>query len=81
MTETRSTLGLLLEFLEVPWAEEVLEFHRGRSGVGMNGTEKPIHTAALGRWREDLVDADRETVRRITGGLLDELGYTERCPW
>ena len=40
-----------------------------------------ISEASLGRWRRDLTADEQATVRKIAGGLLDELGYTASDPW
>jgi hypothetical protein len=47
------------------------------AGIG----DQAISATSLGRWRRDLTPAEQETVRRIAGDLLDQLGYGAADPW
>jgi hypothetical protein len=53
----------------------------GSSGEGSGGpSERPdyegaVSEASVGRWREDLSDAERQVVERLCGPRLRELGY------
>jgi hypothetical protein len=61
----------LLDWLELPWDPNVLEFHRTDRAVrtaSVNQVRKPIYTSAKGRWRKHAANL---------GPLLNALGVTE----
>lgn len=44
----------LIDFLELPWEDNVLEFHKQRSAVSTASAvqvREPVHTRSVGRWR------------------------------
>jgi hypothetical protein len=61
----------LIEFLELPWEDACLDFHKQKSAVTTASSvqvRQPAHTRSVGRWRryeEQLAPAQR---------VLEELG-------
>jgi protein-tyrosine sulfotransferase len=79
------TLRALFEFLGEPWDRSVLDFHsRSRELAGESSAEqvsRGIYRSSVGRWKEQLKEADKETVKRIAGDLLIRLGYAADGNW
>jgi hypothetical protein len=73
----------LCGFLNVPYEEGMLEFHRGhtRDEPGLSPKEAwlPI-TQGLRDWRTQMPSAEVERFEAVAGDLLDELGYRRACP-
>jgi hypothetical protein len=71
----------LCEFLGVPFYEQVLRFHEGRSranpGLTSNAAWLPI-TRGLRDWRTQMRPEDIERFEASVGELLEELGYARR---
>ncbi len=54
VTAPESTLQALLDFLQLPWEPQCLEFHRAQNAVRTASYwqgRRPLHAEALGRWR------------------------------
>ena len=52
--EPRREITRLLQFLELPWSDECLLFHRQERVVrtaSANQVRQPLHTRSIGRWR------------------------------
>ena len=83
--QPQETLVRLLDYIGEPWDPAVLEYHRiERDLAGESSAERvsgELDTTAVGRWQKDLTGADRDTVKRIAGNLLIELGYAEDNDW
>lgn len=61
----------LIEFLELPWEDACLEFHKQKSAVTTASAvqvRQPAHTRSVGRWRR--YEKQLEPTRRV----LEELG-------
>jgi hypothetical protein len=76
-TECRS----LCEFLQLPFSDEMLRFHEGRtrqqSNLGSKRSWLPI-TPGLRDWRSQMPFEDIERFEAAAGDLLEELGYIRR---
>ena len=85
VTDPEGELRRLLDFLSEPWDEAVLrhqEVRRDLAGETSTGqVEQAVYTSAVGRWRWDLSEADREAVKDVAGDLLVELGYADDKDW
>jgi hypothetical protein len=85
VSSPEATLRPLFEFLREPWSPGVLEFHAARRDLAGESSadqvSRGLYTHSVGRWQRDLSDRDRETVKRIAGDLLVELGYEEDLDW
>ena len=88
VSDPRTTIGGLLEFLEEPWDDAVLAHHQTESEFRDATTFpqnpealRPIESTALGRWERDMTAADRETFKRVAGDLLIECGYAADNRW
>lgn len=54
VTAPESTLRALLDFLQLPWEPQCLEFHRAQNAVRTASywqVRRPLHAEASGRWR------------------------------
>lgn len=83
--DPEATLERVLTFLGEP-------FDAGLLAVDPNAVPAPstngrpdaagaITTTSMGRWERDLSAADRETVKRVAGARLVELGYATGDDW
>lgn len=81
VAEPEEELRRLLGFLGEPWDGAVLrhqDFDRDLAGeTSAEQVRRPVHTAAIGRWRRDLDVEQQEAVREVAGELLEELGYDD----
>lgn len=79
----RETIGRVAGFLQLPWAEEMLEFHVGRTRIHPGRSAKkawlpPI--AGLRDWSMQMEPRDVELFESLVGELLAELGYVRAFP-
>lgn len=78
VADPERTLRTVAEFLELPYAPEMLEFHRGRTRTGPELSAKDAWlppTSGLRDWRRDLAPMDVELFEAVAGELLSLLGY------
>jgi Sulfotransferase family len=74
----KETLAEMCSFLELPYAEEALEFHRGRARPKPGRKAKSAWippTPGLRDWRSQMAPKDVELFEAIAGDLLEQLGY------
>ena len=83
VAQPRETLESILRFLDLPFSEEALEFHRGKTP-----REEPREskgewlppTPGLRDWRTQMSPRDVELFEAIAGDVLAELGYERAHP-
>jgi protein-tyrosine sulfotransferase len=88
VTEPRETLARLFAFLDEPFDERVLEYHREQNASrdaryfpqNPEATQA-MYTHAVSRWQRDLTPEEIAVVKRDAGSLLTELGYTTDDRW
>jgi len=80
--DTRNALKQVCEFLEVPFEENMLEYHtvdtssRDPTKFIQNvEATKPISTNSLGRWRRDLSAEQQKEVHEAVHDLLEKMGF------
>lgn len=76
------TLRDVTQFLELPFAAEMLSFHEGkvRSGNGLSTKKAWLPpTPGLRDWRTQMSAGDIELFEAIAGDLLSTLGYERAC--
>ena len=81
--EPRQTLEGILTFLGLPFAEEALLYHRGRSRPKAGRSAKKAWlppTPGLRDWRTQMPSRDVELFEALAGDLLEELGYERVFP-
>lgn len=81
--EPRQTLEGVLSFLGLPFAEEALLYHRGRTRPKAGRSAKNAWlppTPGLRDWRTQMPSRDVELFEALAGDLLDELGYERAFP-
>lgn len=85
VNEPEQELRKLFSFIEEPWDAAVLDYHRQRRNLaGESSAEqvsRPLYSASVGRWRNDLKPEDRDAVKEVAGDLLAELGYVADANW
>lgn len=71
-------LRRIADFLDLPYTEKMIRFHRGkqRNGVGLSAKSawRPV-TPGLRNWRQDLKGLDLEVFELLAGDLLRQLNY------
>ena len=83
VTQPANECAGLCAFLGVPYDEQMLQFHEGRtrtaSGLDAKHAWLPI-TPGLRDWRSQMPPEDVERFEAVSGDLLDELGYRRAVP-
>jgi hypothetical protein len=73
----------LCKFLDVPYEDAMLHFHKGRErtepGLDAKRAWQPV-TSGLRDWRSQMPAGDVERFEAAVGDLLDELGYARAVP-
>jgi hypothetical protein len=73
----------LCSFLDLPYDDAMLKFHKGRTKMKPGRDAKrawlPI-TSGLRDWRTQMPAEDLERFEAAAGDLLEELGYPRACP-
>ncbi len=84
----RETIASLLEFLGVPWHDNVLRHSevdtvfRDPAAFPQNPEAiMPITKDASGRWKRDLSAEEKLRFKEVAGDLLVEWGYAENHDW
>lgn len=62
------------------WEPEVLNFHEKETTI-YGQVHRPISSASIGRWRNELSPEVQSAVKDIVGELLMELGYADGTDW
>ncbi|MCP4591406.1 MAG: sulfotransferase [bacterium] len=88
VSASEAVLRPLLDFLELPWRDEVLNYHTKAqtnrpdlAQAHLEGVSKPVFSSSTGRWRKDLTLEDRRVVEAVAGDTLRELGYATSPTW
>jgi hypothetical protein len=85
VTRAEPTLKGLFAHLGEPWDPAVLDFHETKRNLaGESSAEqvsKPLYTASIGRWKENLDPAGKQAVKEVAGDLLIQLGYAADNDW
>jgi len=70
-------LRALLRFLDVPWDQAMLSARASITETEPGAVKAAGHlfASSIGRWRQDLPEADRAALRALIAPLLDDLGY------
>lgn len=79
----RPTLTALLELLEEPWSDRLLEEHRSGGGIVEGGTraDAPLDPQRIDAWTSEVTRHERRLMdERVPAGLLAALGYDLRDP-
>ena len=83
--EPSVTLRRVLTFLGEPFDPGLLAVDQAvdpaTGTTGRPDAAGAITTTSMGRWTRDLSAADRETVKRVAGARLVELGYSTGDDW
>lgn len=77
----RDTVHNLLEWLQEPWEEDLLEKSVRTRVSSHPGVSKPVSDASVGRWRQNLPDDARALFKGKANDLLVKLGYAQDESW
>ena len=83
VAEPEPTLRELADFLRLPFAVEMLEYHQGRTRGDAGLTTKEAWlppTPGLRDWRAQMAPADVKLFEALAGDLLSLLGYERAFP-
>jgi hypothetical protein len=81
--EPRETLEGVLSFLELPFSDEALLYHEGRTRPKAGRSAKNAWlppTPGLRDWRTTMPPTEVELFEAMAGDVLDELGYERAFP-
>ncbi len=77
------TLRTLADFLDLPFAAEMLTFHEGKTRDRPGRSAKAAWlppTPGLRDWRAQMAERDLELFEAIAGDVLEEMGYERAIP-
>lgn len=83
VTDPEREVRDLCEFLELPFAEDMLRFHDKKltiyeaSHLSMDRISKPIDATKVGRWRRELSQEVVASFMSLAGELMAEMGYSQ----
>ena len=88
-SEPEKYFGLMCNFLQIPFHQEVFEFYKkaderimGKVEVGAmkfhKGLLSPINTGKLGLWKTKLPDSDVRIAETVIGKWMDQFGYERK---
>lgn len=82
VTDTEPIMREVLDFLNEPWAEQVLNYHDVQSGRAEGGTraEEPVDTKRISRWTENVTPQQMERLVARTSDLARLFGYDSANP-
>lgn len=80
-----TTLKELFNFINEPWEEEVLSFHKKNRNLANESSadqvSQKMYKTAIGRWKEDLSKEQIAIIKPLIEDLLIELGYENDTNW
>ncbi len=82
VADAESCLKRVTDFLDLPFAEEMLVYHQGRTRLAAGLSSKKAWlppTSGLRNWRTAMTAREAELFQALTGNWLTDLGY-ERPP-
>lgn len=73
----RQELETILNYVGVPWHDNVLSHHQFREGIRSGGSDasRPLDQNNTGKWRGFFADEELALIREVTEPLASELGY------
>ena len=83
IADPRAVLADVLSFLDLPFSEEALDYHKGRTRPREGRSAKAAWlppTPGLRDWRTQMSPEDQELFEAIAGKTLEELGYERAHP-
>jgi len=80
VSQPRSSLKKLCEFLEVPYADKMLEYHKTqaayiKSEPWKDGTRQPISKTNVAAWRQQLSVTQIHMIQFVTRHQMNDYGY------
>jgi hypothetical protein len=63
-----------------PWTGQVMRFYELEDSL-YPSVQRPISNKSVGSWRDELSQEDKDTIKRIAGDLLIDLGYASDYDW
>jgi len=77
LADSRGTVGSMLEFLGLPWHDNVLRHHQLHSGQSVGGTDnsRQIDVANKGKWKREFSREDLAIIRSLCSDVAQKHGY------
>jgi len=80
VADAEQTLHRVCEFIQEPYDERMLDYHRSAATFvekepWKKGTSKPVYQSSLGSWRSRLSEPQIFLIERIAGAEMDHYGY------
>lgn len=83
VTNTRTTLESMIEFLKIPWGDALLNHHQMEHSLYKNPynhasidtVTNPVNASSLGRYQRDLSADQINAFHKVAGNMLKSLGY------
>ena len=77
ITHPRQIIAEILDYLNLPWHDNVLrhhELHQG-SSIGKTINNKAIDSSNINKWKEGLETTSLQIINRVCGELAEQYGY------
>ncbi|MTI48984.1 MAG: sulfotransferase [Firmicutes bacterium] len=83
---TEQTLKDILSFLNEPWNEKILDYHKIERGYepkesSTDQVSKNLYSKSIKRWEKEFSESDKKDFKEEAGKLLIELGYEKDMNW
>jgi len=84
--EPVKTINKILKFLgkKRMKKERVLNHYKyikNKKSLPVRGAGKPLYTSSIGKWKNEMIEEDKKTFKKIAGKTLIELGYEKDNHW
>ena len=76
--DPRKEVGEILDFLDLPWDEQVLQHHLFHQGVSIGGTDtsRAIDPNNTGKWKGDLSEGELSCIAELCSPIASNMGYS-----
>ena len=75
--EPKQEIEKVLEYLDLPWDENVLHHHESHTGLvsGQTDAARPIDATNVNKWKGALADTELAVIQDVTSSLASQFGY------
>lgn len=75
VADPKAELLRVLEFLNEPWNDGLLEAHGTTEGPKGGNDHRPVFSTSVSRWFQDLSPEELETIEIVAGETMRQFGY------
>ena len=75
VADPKAELVRVLEFLNEPWTDDLLEARGMTEGPRGGNDHRPVFNTSVSRWSQDLSQEELETIEIVAGETMRQLGY------